>query len=397
MRVLGAVEYADGRTIRDRIRAVSEMTFNDEQGIPRQFTWRTIETWRCRYRLHGVTAMEVKSRSDKGKTRKISLEAVQEAVDQAMATFHTRPKKRCLYRECLAQGLLRRDQIAPNTFSRIVDQYEMLKPDSEVDNKHRLAFSKQYANQMWQADTMYGPHVKHHGVSRPTYLIAFIDDASRVVCHGEFYLNENTESMTRALRSALYKRGLPEQIYVDNGSIYTSAEMIAICARIGCMLCHTPVRDAAAKGKVERFFRTVREDFLTRQLDLSSLELLNRQFTTWAEDEYNARTHSTLGMKPIDRFGVDLPRIRFLPPCEANDELFFVEEDRHVKNDNTFSFKSTRYEAPRDLRRRKIQIRFARHNLQRVVVYYKSQRMGDATPIDYHANDRKPAKRGIDQ
>ena len=99
-------------------------------------------------------------------------------------------------------------------------------------------------------------------------------------------------------------------------------------------------------------------------------------------------------MRPIDRFGIDLARIRFLPPCEANDELFFVEEDRQVKNDNTFSFKSTRYEAPRDLRGRKIQIRFDRHNATRLVVYLKGQRMGDARPVDYIANDRMPAKGG---
>ena len=130
--------------------------------------------------------------------------------------------------------------------------------------------------------------------------------------------------------------------------------------RIGCLLCHAPVRDGAAKGKVERFFRTVRESFLTRTLDLSSVDALNRDFTRWVEDEYNAREHGSLGMKPIDRFGLDLGRIRFLPPSEANDELFFVEQDRTVMADNTFSLKGARYEAPRDLRSRKVQIRFDR-------------------------------------
>ena len=395
MRVLGAVEFAEGPTIRDRIRSVSQMTFKDEDGNPHQFTWRTISTWLYRYKSRGVTAMTPKTRSDKGHTRKVSPEAVLEAIEQVLPMFRGKhPAKAHLYRACLEKGILRRDRVAPNTFSRLVNQYEMLKPDAEVNSKHRLAFSKQYANQMWQADTMYGPHVKDGKESRPTYLIAFLDDASRVVCHGEFFLAETTDSMIRALRAALYKRGVPEQIYVDNGSIYASREMITICTRIGCLLSHAPVRDAAAKGKIERFFRTVREDFLARQLDLSSLDALNRQFIAWAEDDYNARVHSTIAMRPIDRFGIDLARIRFLPPCEANDELFFVEEDRQVKNDNTFSFKSTRYEAPRDLRGRKIQIRFDRHNATRLVVYLKGQRMGDARPVDYIANDRMPAKGG---
>ncbi|MCP4546583.1 MAG: transposase family protein, partial [bacterium] len=163
------------------------------------------------------------------------------------------------------------------------------------------------------------------------------------------------------------------------------------CGRLGCLLCHAPVRDGAAKGKVERFFRTVRQSFLSRELDLSSLDALNRAFIAWAEDEYNAKRHSVLGMRPIDRFGLDLSRIRFLPPGEANDELFFVEEDRTVLADNTFSFKKIRFEAPHDLRSRKIQVRYNRISFDRAIVYYKGQRMGQAHPVDFTANDRPPS------
>jgi hypothetical protein len=199
----------------------------------------------------------------------------------------------------------------------------MLK-DDPGENKRRLAFSMQYANQLWQADTMFGPHVG----GKQTKLIAFLDDASRVLCHGEFFWDENTESMIRALRSAFYKRGLPEQLLVDNGSIYCCQEITLICARVGCILRHTAVRDAAAKGKIERFFRRVRDQFLIRNLDLSSIGELNRQFTHWVEQDYNAAVHSTLGMKPIDRFGVDLSRIRFLTPSQDTDELFYAEATR---------------------------------------------------------------------
>ena len=146
----------------------------------------------------------------------------------------------------------------------------------------------------------------------------------------------------------------------------------------------------SAKGKVERFFRTVRMSFLTRALDLSSIDALNRDFTRWVEDEYNGREHSSLGMRPIDRFGLDLSRVRFLPPNQVNDELFFVEQDRTVLADNTFSLRGTRYEAPRDLHSRKVQIRFDRRNPTRVLVYFKGERQGEARPVDFQANDRKP-------
>ena len=199
---------------------------------------------------------------------------------------------------------------------------------------------------MWQADTLYGPYVQIEGAPVQTRLIAFLDDASRVCCHGQFFPAENVDTLIEALRAALYKRGVPASLYVDNGSIYTSKEIIQICARVGCILAHAPVRDGAAKGKVERFFSTVREQFLCRQLDLSSVEALNRQFTHWVEESYNAQLHSVLGMSPLDRFALDRSRVRYLPPNQANDELFFVEEDRHVRADNTFSFKSHSLRSP---------------------------------------------------
>lgn len=398
MRVLGAIDMAEGHCIAARIKSVSQMSFTDEDGHPRQFTWRTIQTWYSRYQKHGVTVMENKARSDKGKSRKVPLEDVAEAVRKVRPKAYGKtPTLALLYRLCIEEGLLTRSQIAPNTFRRVVKQYELLKPDAECSNKLRLAFAKAHANELWQADTLYGPFVKINGTPVQTRLIAFIDDASRVCCHGQFFPAENVDTLIESLRAAFYKRGVPHALYVDNGSIYTSKEILQICARVGCLLHHTPVRDGAAKGKIERFFRTVRDQFLARQLDLSCLDALNRQFTPWVEEDYNARLHSVLGMSPLDRYALDRGRVRFLPPNEANDELFFVEEERHVRADNTFAFKSLRWEAPRHLPDRTIQVRFQRSQpVARVVVYYKGERMGEARLLNPVANDRKPSNKGED-
>lgn len=387
MRVMGAIDYAPGKSIKERIMNVAGQTFVDEDGRPRQFTWRTISTWLYRYKKHGVTGIENKVRRDKGLPRKVTPEELLEAINIAKAHFRDKHYDRMrLYRYCIEKGILNKNQIAQTTFYRFIREYELLKDDDQLGNKKRLAFCMQYANQLWQGDTMYGPYVKDHNTPRQTKLIAFIDDASRVVTHAEFFFEENIDTLVRVLKAAFYKRGVPEQLYVDNGSIYTSQEITLICARIGCILRHTPVRDGSAKGKVERFFRRVRQQFLSRTLDLGSLEKLNDQFTVWLEDEYNGVVHCALGMKPIDRFGFDLKRIRFLPPSETNDELFYAEETRCVKKDNTFSFKNVRYETPVDLREKQITIRFDRSETDRVVIYYKNQRMGEAGPVDLIAN-----------
>lgn len=389
MRVLGAIDTVAGRTRHQRVHNVAAMTFLDEDGNPRQFTWRTIQTWYYRYKNHGITGMTHHSRKDKGQARKVTPEELLEALNAAKPHFHDqRTNKRALYRFCIENGLLQADRIAQTTFYRFLREYNLLAAD-DADTKKRLAFSMKYANQLWQADTMFGPYVDTgRGDRKQTKLIAFIDDASRVLCHGQFFFEENVDTLVQALRAAFYKRGLPEQLLVDNGSIYSSQEIILICARVGCILRHTAVRDAAAKGKIERFFRRVRDQLLVKKLDLSSLEALNRQLTHWVENDYNAVEHDAIGMKPIDRFGIDLARIRFLPPSEHNDELFYAEATRKVKKDNTFSFSGRRYETPVDLRDKEIQLRHDRHRQHSaaVIIYHKGQRMGAARLLDAVAN-----------
>jgi len=405
MRVLGAVDTVDGRTRHERTHNVAAMTFVDEDGNPRQFTWRTIQTWFYRYKNHGITGMTHQPRKDKGHARKATPEELLEALNAARRHFHNkRTNKRALYRFCIANGLLQADRIAQTTFYRFIREYDLLGPETQENNRKRLAFSMKYANQLWQADTMFGPYVDTQksdtGMSsrKQTKLIAFIDDASRVLCHGEFFFEENVDTLVQAIRAAFYKRGVPEQLLVDNGSIYCCQEITLICARVGCILRHTAVRDAAAKGKIERFFRRVRDQFLVKKLDLSSLETLNRQFTHWVESEYNAVPHDAIDMKPIDRFGIDLARVRFLAPSEHHDELFYAEATRKVKKDNTFSFLGRRYETPVDLRDKEIQLRYDRRRNDNamspaaVVIYHKGQRLGAARLLDAVANGMKRRK-----
>jgi transposase InsO family protein len=397
LRVLGAIDGMAGNSIISRIREVANLTFHDEEGTPHVFTWRTIQTWLSIYKQFGVQALVSRPRSDKGKPRKVSPEQLQEAIDKVRGQFRdTQVNKMTIYRACIEQGVLAPSECSQTSFFRLVREYDLLTPVSQTDNKRRLAFSKQYANEMWQLDTLIGPYLKNGRTSTQSKLIAFIDDASRVVPHGQFFFSENIDNLIVALQTAFYKRGIPQTLYVDNGAIYTSREINQICARLGIVLCHTPVRDGAAKGKIERFFRTVRDQFLIRQLDLSSLDVLNRQFHAWLEEHYNNHVHSTLQMKPIDRFGLDLARIRFLDPMAANDELFFFEEDRTVRKDNTFSVAGIRYEAPRDLSDRQIQVRYNRAQPDRIVVFYKTERMGEASRLDFLANDRPPRPAAAD-
>ncbi len=393
MRILGAIDNAQGKTIRERIKNTSKMIFIDEDGNKRSFTWRTISTWYYRYKKDGITGVKLKQRKDKGQTRKMSPEELLEAINQVLPLFRKKAyTKFDVYRLGIEKGIIRKDQLAQTTYYRFIREYDLFNDQFAEKNRRRLAFAMEHANDLWQADTMFGPYINHNGKKVQTKLIAFIDDASRVICHAQFFLNETIESLMISLKAAFYKRGIPKQLYVDNGSIYCSKEITLVCARVGCILRHTPLRDGASKGKIERFFRTLRDRFLARQLDLSSLTALNRQLTHWIEETYNTSTHSAIGMSPVNRFSMDMQFINFLPPNEAHDELFYAEETRGVRKDNTFPFKGSRYETPAHLSSKTITIRYNRNKMDEIIVYYKNQRIGKAVPLDLVANSR--IKRG---
>jgi putative transposase len=259
LRVISAIDYATGDTIQARINHVSLRTFNDEQtGIDYQFTWRTISTWLYRFKKRGITTLDNKTRSDKNSYRKVQVNELAEAINDIIPSLSknkvgTIPKM-VLYRQLMRKNYFQRSQLSQTSFYRMVRENNLL--DFEQTKKLRHSFCMQFTNELWQADTMYGPSIRQpDGKWRKTFLIAFIDDASRVMTHGEFFYNDNTDNMIDTFRTALFKRGKPDRLYFDNGSNYKSKEILQACIRLDIHLSHAPVRDGAAKGKIERFFR----------------------------------------------------------------------------------------------------------------------------------------------
>jgi putative transposase len=395
LRVLSAVDYAPGDTIRARIKSVATRTFIDTlTGCEYTFTWRTISTWLYRFKKDGITAVENKTRSDKNQYRKVKPNELAEAINEVLPTMSKNKVgvfvKSTVYNLLLSRGYFQRSQLSPTSFYRMVRDNNLF--DSQVTSKLRLSFAMQFANELWQADTMYGPAIKQpDGKWRKTFLIAFIDDASRVITHGEFFYRDNTENMIDAFRTALYKRGKPARLYVDNGANYTSKEILQACLRLDIKLSHAPVRDGAAKGKIERFFRGFRDRFLTQHIEFKTLDELNDKTHQWIENDYNSKPHSGIQMVPTDRFNLDLDRVEFLTDDEYSAELFYVEETRKVSKTNVFSINSTQFECPVDLREQKIQVRYDRTRRDRFIVYFADKRMGEATLLNRHlnANERR--------
>lgn len=163
LRVLNAVFDAPGNTMRERIQCVAGKTFTDGvSSHPYRFTWRTISTWLYRHKKNGITTLENKTRSDKDAYRKVQVNQLAEAIHEVLPTLaHNKVgviPKSVLYRVLLQRGLLVRSQLAPTTFYRMVRTHHLL--DENAVQKQRLSFAMQFANQLWQADTLYGPTIK---------------------------------------------------------------------------------------------------------------------------------------------------------------------------------------------------------------------------------------------
>ena len=393
LRVLAAIDYAPGVTIRERIQHIAQQPFLDPAtGIEYRFTWRTISTWLYRYKKNGVTTLDNTTRSDKNHYRKIQPNELAEAINDLLPTLkHNKTgiiPRSVIYRQLMANNYLQRSQLSQTSFYRMVRDNDLL--DASKSVKLRQSFAMQFVNELWQADTMYGPSIKQSdGTWRKTYLIAFIDDASRVIAHAQFFYRDNTNNMIEAFRTALYKRGKPERLYFDNGANYSAKEIHQACLRLNIRLSHAPIRDGAAKGKIERFFRGFRDRFLTLHPDFESLEEMNQLTHEWVENDYNSQYHSGIKMVPLDRFNLDITRVNFINDDQYTDEVFFVQEERKVGKTNIFSINSTQFEAPVDLRGKTIGVRYSRHTRDRFIVYFNDARMGEATPLNLQTNARR--------
>jgi hypothetical protein len=241
------------------------------------------------------------------------------------------------------------------------------------------------------SDVMHGPVVTaENGRKRKSYLIGLLDDATRIVPYAAFALSENTAAFLGVLQQALLRRGVPKRLYVDNGAAYRSNHLSLVCAKLGITLIHARPYQPQAKGKQERWFRTVRMQLLPTlgAADLLSLEALNRRLWAWVEGEYHMSPHRGLdGITPLDRWTMAASEIRLVSPECDLDELFLFELKRRVQRDRTVSLHGVVYEVDASLVGETVSLRFDPSRRGRPVdVYFKGRKVEQAKRVDLYAN-----------
>jgi putative transposase len=272
---------------------------------------------------------------------------------------------------------------APTTAYRFLRDRGLLKAQQTVPEDRRK-FEAEGPNALWQSDVLHGPLVETPGKKRKSYLIAFIDDYSRLVPYGAFYPSESLAFFLQALEQALAKRGVPRKLYVDNGSAFRSHHLEQITASLGIALIHARPYKPQGKGKIERWFKTVRGDFLSGFRG-GTLNDLNQAFEHWL-DLYNFRKHSATGQPPFQRFASRLECLQIAP---SNLRDFFRQTvRRRVAKDRTISLNGKLFEAPVPLIGQQVTLRFHEAEPERVEVFSGPQSYGFLTPVNLQVNSR---------
>jgi transposase InsO family protein len=332
---------------------------------------------------HKLQSLYPHDRSDRGKPRRMDEDTCVCLI--RLRQEFPRASIRYLIKKMHQRGLVTpATELHESTVYRFLHQQGLMKYTVHPIEDRRK-FEAESPNDMWQSDVMHGPMVEVEHRMKKSYLVAFIDDHSRLVPHGEFYLSEALPSYLDAFEKALLKRGLPRRLYVDNGPAFRSKHLEQITASLGIALIHSRPYKPQGRGKVERFFRTVRGEFLT-DFKGTSLDELNQAFECWLNDSYHQRKHGATGQSPFARFTAKMECLR-VAPHDLQDH-FRKAARRRVAKDRTITLNGKLYEAPVALIGKRVTVLYHEHEPERVEIQWNQESYGFVLAVNMHINCR---------
>ena len=349
-------------------RRVAEKPIVMPNGSSFSYSHKTLAKWANFYKNGGMDALLPKQRSDKGSTRVLNDVAIEEI-------FRLKEKYPRLNATQIHQMLIRNAYISASVsvaaVQRFIRRHE-LKSARNPNIKDRKAFEEPQFGCLWQADTCYLPYISENGRARRTYLIMIIDDHSRLIVGGQIFYNDNAYNFQKVLKQAIATYGIPDKLYLDNGSPYLNQQLTFICGCVGCLELHTPVRDGASKGKIERNFRSLKDRWLY-SLDTAQIQSLaefNELLSAYIY-QHNTTVHSSTKETPLDRFMRTGNHIRIPKSAEWLDECFRNRISRRVNNDSCVTIDGVYYDAPQQFIGMKVDIRFLPNLMEDAYILYE--------------------------
>ncbi len=361
-----------------------------------QVSCRTIERYLAQYRARGYEGLIPDIMRQPDRLSRIPQEYLDMAANLKRQGPH-RPIEQIITaleaERKVPEGMLKR--------STVYGYFEKIGLNRQTQRDQKLSFQRftpKHRNERWQGDTchlLYLTDPNNRSRKKKVYLIAWLDEHSRVITHAQCYFEEKRFTLEDSLKKGILKFGIPANIYVDNGSVYASKHLQSACGRLGIAISHTRPYKPQGRGKVERLFSTIRTSFLSElEVIMKDKELslgdVNEYLQVWINYHYHDRIHSALKKKPIAVFTNDVLPIRTADQAEL-EEAFLVEDTRKVDKTGVFSINNCPYQAPLELAGRKITIRYNPYDLHRIQIYDGFTRFDDAIQLQVpeHIDFRK--------
>jgi transposase InsO family protein len=341
----------------------------------------TIQGWISNYRDSGnkITGLIPKKRKDKGIFKSLN-PSIQMAIKEIKRNF---PEITGI---ALVSQLQHQRYLSTDEYINLSVLYRFLKKEDLQRPKlmhDRRSFEAALPNEMWQSDVLHGPLILNGHKKIKCYLIAIIDDHSRLIIHAKFFLTEGLADFKLCLKAAIEKRGLPQKLYIDNGSCYKAINLEQITACLGIGIAHTPPYTPQGRGKIERWFRYVRESFLCTCPSEITLDEINELLDDWVET-YNHKIHSTTEQTPIKRYQENMKCVRPAPKDLMS--YFRMIEFRKVKKDRTIKLNGTTFEVPVELIDLRVELKFHKEFPEEVEIFLDGRSFGMAELLDRNVN-----------
>lgn len=338
-------------------RDVSTKGVRTPSGNIKHFAPTSIKRWYNNYNRGGFDALLPSTRSDTGKSRKLD-EALQEQIEYLKSNY-PRMSAAAIFRQLREKGSIKPGELSEATINRFIKHLAI--EQKTTTNQDMRRYERPHINEVWCGDTSVGPYLKtNDGKKHKVFIIALIDDASRFVVGIDVFFNDNFVNLMSVMKSAVAKYGRPQMYNFDNGSSFKNKQMELLAARTGSVLHYDRPYTPTQKAKIERWFRTMKDQWLACLdiRDFHSLDELRGNLLAYVQ-RYNQSPHSSLnGFSPQDRFFSEPERIRRLSD-EDIQKHFLLEIERRVSIDCVISIDQVAYEVDYRFAKQRIRLRYS--------------------------------------
>ena len=349
----------------------------------------TIKKWYINYKKFGYSGLIPKTRTDLNTSRKLTLDAQQKIIDYKKEFPHI--SGTLIYQKLIEEGYINQAIVSKSTVLKFIrDNYLLFGDDGKID---RRAFEMEFANQMWDADTSHGPYLTINNKKIKTYLIALIDDASRLITSAKFYYEDNAINFQNTFKEGLKKYGIPKRIFLDNGKTYKNEQLSIICASCGMELIYTKPYSPQSKAKIERWFHTMKETWMRgiNWTDIKDIDELNDMLNDFI-NEYNNKVHSSLinngvNISPRERWFKDQNQIKKIDNNQI-DEYFLHTAYPTIRADSIAHIKKVEYEVPTKYIGKKVTVKYDFQDRSKAWIYDNGKKVEAIHIVDKIANSK---------